>query len=218
MEIAEPAPVFLSDEQLKLILEGRADEVRRKIKDATSSDSDWKRVLEAESSLYTAVLLDCPLDLTNWNVGLPVNYAHISTTLRILGINPMEFRKKFKDKPFLGYFPDEERLPSIDLKDYSGEFINGIVCACVTDLAEIEDALKGNQMVFKAGTVIAVYDYNTGKLSCKMPLLRDIKVRRKGVRFIEDGEMENELSYRVDIQEWSQGRVTGVFAAKQEEN
>ena len=245
--------VSLSDEQVKLILEGRADEVYRKIKadereeigerdyywrdvaerlnvpiekvqewfrddgfapDVTISDSDWKRALKNEDSRYTAVLLDCPLDLTNWNVGLPVNYAYISTALKILGINPMEFRKKFKDKPFLGYFPDEERLPAVDLKDLSGEFINGIVCACITSLAEIENALRGDQMIFKAGTVIAVYDYNTGKLSCKMPLLRDIKVRKKGVRFIQDHEMENELSYVVDIQEWSQGRVKGAIHQK----
>ena len=245
--------VSLSDEQVKLILEGKAGEVYRKIKadtreeigerdyywrdiaerlnisiekvqewfrddgfapDVTLSDSDWKRALQEENSQYTAVLLDCPLDLTNWNVGLPVNYAYISTTLKVLGINPMEFRKTFKDNPFLGYFPDEDRSPSVDLKDFSEEFVNGMVCVCVTSLAEIEDALKGDQMIFKAGTVIAIYDYNTGNLSCKMPLLRDIKVRKKGVRFIKDYEMENELSYVVDIQEWSQGRVKGATAPK----
>lgn len=203
----------LTDEQVRLILEGRAFEVYRGM-----SSEKWSEALEEETSLYTAVVHDCPLDLTSWNLGLPVNYSCISTALKVMGINPTKFRKFYDERPLSGYVPNENRSPSVKLSDLTGEFVNGTICLCVTDLGEIAKAMSENQLVFKAGTMLAVYDYNTGEIFCKTPLVRDIRVRNKGLRFVRDEEMEHKLSDHVDIQEWAQGKVTGVFAAKQKEN
>lgn len=178
----------------------------------TINPDQWAESLKNYNGLYNAVLPDCMFNLANWSIGLPVNYYYIKETIKLLGINPMEFRKHFSKRQFMGHFPDIPREPVVDIEDiYNANFTNGVVCLCLENLNEIAEALSCHEMIFKAGTILTIYDYNTGKLSVKTRLRDDITVRKKAVRFVR--ELKG-LSDFVSVQEWSIGEVSCVASAK----
>ena len=170
-------------------------------------DYEWKKLLSNTSVEITATVWDAEWNFYNWAYGGPVNYSDVKESLRILGINPLDFKKAFDDSSvslggshrLRGYFPDmPNRKPAVDVNELHGNMIvlyDGVLNFCLGDLAQVAEVASGEtkNITFKAGTNVVMYDFGSGAGITEVQLKEDVTIPRKKVEF----KNNNESRYRI---------------------
>lgn len=162
------------------------------------SDGNFSRLLNNTTSYITATLWDADYNFYNWAYGYPLTYSDVKETLRLLNINPREFKElvcggstsgvgKIK-----GWFPDlPERQPCVDVKELWQNMLtlyDGVMNFLLGDLANVSEVLADNpeQITFKAGTNIVMYNFTSGAGITETKLIRDLTLPRKIIDFRND--------------------------------
>lgn len=164
----------------------------------TLDDYEWKKLLRNTSVQVRATVWEAKWDFYNWAYGGPVFYSDVKDSLKILGINPLDFRNSF-DKtsvslggshPLKGWFPDmPQRVPAVNLLDIAPQALyDGVMNFCVSNLEDLLEVLESDskEITFKAGTNVVMYDFGNGAGICEFPLIRDVTIRRQDVEFAND--------------------------------
>ncbi len=171
-------------------------------------DYDWKKLLSRSDAYITATVEDAVWRFDSWAYGNPIEYNDVKEALRILGINPKEFRDLATGGSLTagpgkmkGYFPNlPNRVPAVNIRDLYENMCtlyDGQLCFC---LGDIENALAikeddSKYIVFKKGTNVVMYAFGGGAGITEVELLRDVEVPRKDV------DIDLDSSYRYGIQE-----------------
>ena len=187
------------------------------------SEYDWKKLLSNTSVEITATVWDAEWNFYNWAYGGPVNYSDVKESLRILGINPLEFKKAFDDSSaslggshrLRGYFPDmPNRKPAVDVNELRGNMIvlyDGVLNFCLGDLAQVAEVASGEtkNITFKAGTNVVMYDFGNGAGITEVQLKEDVTIPRKKVEFKNDDESRYGIQscYGFVHSYWTEGSV-----------
>ena len=187
------------------------------------SEYDWKKLLSNTSVEITATVWDAEWNFYNWAYGGPVNYSDVKESLRILGINPLEFKKAFDDSSvslggshrLRGYFPDmPNRKPAVDVNELRGNMIvlyDGVLNFCLGDLAQVAEVVSGEtkNITFKKGTNVVMYDFGNGAGITEVQLKEDVTIPRKKVEFKNDNESRYGIQscYGFVHSYWTEGSV-----------
>lgn len=189
---------------------------------AALTDYDWRRLLSNSNVCITATMWDVDFNFNCWAYGQPLEYKDVKEALRILGINPAEFKALSTggsmtsgDGKFKGYFPNmPNRVPAVDIKEiYSGmcSLYDGVMNFCLGDLEEVAEVVSGDSkyITFKAGTNVVMYNYINGAGITEFPLTADVTVRRKDVEFGNDGTSQYGIQecYGFVSSYWKEGGV-----------
>lgn len=185
------------------------------------TDYDWKKLLSNTEVYIDGIIWDAEFNFNNWAYGGPVNYSDVKDTLKLLGINPYEF-KKLKTGSSLsggdklkGYFPDmPNRVPVINPSDLWDNLItlyDGVLTFCFGNLEELAEvcASDSKNITIKKGTNIVIYEFGGGAGVTETQLIADLTIPRKMIEF------KNDKDYRYGIQEcygfvnsfWKEGSV-----------
>jgi hypothetical protein len=187
------------------------------------TDDGMRRLMENTSVEITAIVWDAEWNFYNWAYGGPVNYSDVKESLRILGINPLEFKKAFDDSSvslggshrLRGYFPDmPNRKPAVDVNELRGNMIvlyDGVLNFCLGDLAQVAEVASGEtkNITFKAGTNVVMYDFGNGAGITEVQLKEDVTIPRKKVEFKNDNESRYGIQscYGFVHSYWTEGSV-----------
>lgn len=163
------------------------------------TDSDWQRLLENTTVNISAIVPTAEWNFNSWAYGQPIEYSEIKDSLRILGLDPYEFRevatggsRTMGEGKFRGWFPKmPERVPKVKAKelfDNLSVLYNGILHFSLGDLAEIEEVVQGSSkfITFKKGTNIVFYDRFNGAGITEAELIEDLAIKREEVEFYND--------------------------------
>jgi hypothetical protein len=187
------------------------------------SEHEWKKLLDNTSVCITATVWDAEWNFGNWAYNGPVNYADVKETLKILGINPLEF-KQIKvggsmsgGDQLRGWFPDmPNREPKVDPKELWNNMIvlyDGVLNFCLGDLSNIAEALEDDPkyLTFTKGTNIVMYDFGNGAGITETQLTGDVKIPRKMVEFRNDADNQYGIQecYGFVHSYWKEGCVYG---------
>lgn len=180
-------------------------------------DDGWERLLNNTAVCITGTVWDAEWNFDNWSCGGPVNYSDVKESLKILGVNPLEFKKSKPEDgySFKGWFPDmPERVPKVDVKDLLGNTItlfDGVMNFCLGNLGDIIDVLSSDSkyITFTKGTEVVMYNFGSGAGITEVELTGDVTIPRQMVT------LRNDLADKYGIQEcygftrnlWEQGGV-----------
>lgn len=164
------------------------------------SDYDWKRILRNTSVHVSATMWNAEFRFDNWAYGRPIEYEDVKGALKVLGINPAEFKalrsggsRTSGDGQFKGYFPKmPNRVSAVkvsELYDNMCVLYNGVLNFCLGDLEEVSEVLNSDSkyITFKSGTNIVMYDFMNGAGITEVELTKDVTVKRSEVEFRNDG-------------------------------
>lgn len=253
----------LSTDQVRLILDGEAEDVRDNIEidytegiDLTTywktmceelgctmddvddwlaadgylpyhnlSDHEWKQLLRNTNVYITATLWDADWNFNNWAYGGPVTYSDVKESLKVLGINPLEFKKLMTGGSMTsgtgklrGYFPDmPNRIAKVDVKELwenMSVLYDGVLNFCLGDLENIAEVLKDNpkNITFKKGTNVVMYNFNNGAGITELPLTGDVTVPRSKIEFRidSDNRMGIQACYGFVHKYWEEGSIQSM--------
>lgn len=188
-------------------------------------DHGWRRLLRNTSAKVTGIVWDAEFNFNNWAYGGPLNYQDVKETLKILGINPKEFRAEglrrgsgsqtSGEGRFKGYFPDmPKRVPKIDPKELWANLCalyDGVMTFCLGDLENIAEVLssESDTITFKKGTNVVFYEFGGGAGITVVQLTDDVTLKRKQIEF------RNDSSWRYGVQAcygfvnsyWTEGSI-----------
>lgn len=183
-------------------------------------DYEWKQFLRNTNVKIEAVLWDANFNVNNWAYGYPVSYSDVKDTLKLLGINPKDFKENVRggsmtagDGKLKGYFPDmPSRVPKIALKDlFDGmcSLYDGAVVFCLGDLENVSEALLDDpkNITFKKGTNVVIYEFAGGAGISDFPLIEDLTVPRKQVSFQVSGKYGIQDCYGFVSSYWEEGSI-----------
>ena len=184
---------------------------------------EWEKILGNTSVEITATVWDAEWNFNNWAYGGPVNYSDVKESLRILGINPLEFKKAFDDSSvslggshrLRGYFPDmPNRKPAVDVNELRGNMCvlyDGVLNFCLGDLEQVAEVASGEtkNITFKKGTNVVMYDFGNGAGITEVQLKEDVTIPRKKVEFKNDNESRYGIQscYGFVHSYWTEGSV-----------
>lgn len=185
-------------------------------------DHGWKQLIRNTKVCITGTIWDAEWNFNNWAYGGPVNYSDVKNSLKVLGINPLEFKNLMSggsntsgDGKLKGWFPDmPDREAKVNIKDLWDNMIvlyDGVLNFCLGDLENIAEVLKGDSknITFKAGTNVVMYNFGNGAGITEVKLTGDVTIPRKMVEF------RNDSSNKYGIQEcygfvhsyWEEGGI-----------
>lgn len=188
-------------------------------------DHGWRQLLRNTNAKITGIVWDAEFNFNNWAYGGPLNYQDVKETLKILGINPYEFKKEGLSRgsgsttsgngKFKGYFPDmPNREPAIDPKELWNNLCtlyDGVMTFCLGDLENIAEVLssESDKITFKKGTNVVFYEFGGGAGITEVQLTKDVTLKRKQVEF------RNDASFRYGVQAcygftndyWAEGEI-----------
>lgn len=183
------------------------------------TDYDWSKLLRNTPAMISATVWEATWDFYNWAYGGPVFYSDVKESLKILGINPLDFRNKDHgwslsgDNKLKGWFPDmPNRVPVVDLADTVPQALyNGVMNFCLGNLEDLLEVLnsKSKEITFKAGTNVVMYDYGNGAGIAEFELKKDLTIQRKKVEFRNDDAVRwgIEECYGFGQEYWNAGSV-----------
>lgn len=190
------------------------------------TDDGMRRLMENTSVEITAIVWDAEWNFYNWAYGGPVNYSDVKESLRILGVNPLDFKKAITghgsatmgEGKLRGYFPDmPKREPVINVKNLADNTLvlyDGVMTFCLGNLAEVAEVASGEtkNIKFKKGTNIVMYDFGNGAGITETQLLEDVVIPRKKVEFRNDDENRYGIQscYGFVHGYWAEGSVENV--------
>lgn len=187
------------------------------------TENDWKRLLRNTTVYITATVWDAEWNFGNWAYGGPVNYSDVKETLKILGVNPFEF-KQLKvggsmsgGDQLKGWFPDmPNREPKINPQDLWDNMIvlyDGVLNFCLGDLENIMEVLSEDPkyITFKKGTNIVMYDFANGAGITDTTLTEDLTIPRKMIEFRNDADNKYGIQecYGFVHSYWAEGEING---------
>lgn len=162
-------------------------------------DYDWTRLLRNTTVNISAIVPEAEWNFNSWAYGAPIDYSDVRESLKILGIDPYEFRdvatggsKTMGEGKFKGWFPKlPNRTRKVDPKElYDNMCVlyDGMLHFCLGDLEEVAEVLEKDPkyVTFKKGTNIVMYDRLNGAGITEAKLLDDVKIQRKNVEFRND--------------------------------
>ena len=165
----------------------------------TLDDSSWRRLLANTDVCITATVWDAEWNFNNWSCGGPVNYSDVKTSLKVLGVNPSEFRKlkvggsMAGGDSLKGWFPDmPDRDPKIDTQDLWNNLIclyDGVMNFCLGSLENVIAVMESDSknIIVEKGTEVVFYDFCNGAGITEVELTKDLVIPRKMVQFRNDG-------------------------------
>lgn len=164
-------------------------------------DHGWRQLLRNTKVYITGTVWEADWNFNNWAYGGPVTYSDVKESLKILGVNPYEFKKLQSGGSqtqgpgeLKGWFPDmPQREPKIDTKDLWDNTIvlfDGVLNFCIGDLENIAEVLKeeSKEITFTKGTNVVMYDFGNGAGITEVELTSDVTIARKKVTFRNDAE------------------------------
>lgn len=188
-------------------------------------DHGWRQLLRNTSAKVTGIVWDAEFNFNNWAYGGPLNYQDVKETLKILGINPFEFKKEGLSRgsgsatsgqgQFKGYFPDmPKRVPKIDPKelwDNLCTLYDGVMTFCLGDLENIAEVLssESDTITFKKGTNVVFYEFGGGAGITEVQLTDDVTIKRKQVEFRNDSDFRYgvQACYGFVDSYWTEGSI-----------
>lgn len=191
----------------------------------TLDDHGWRQLLRNTSAKVTGIVWDAEFNFNNWAYGGPLNYQDVKETLKILGINPFEFKKEGLSRgsgsatsgqgQFKGYFPDmPKRVPKIDPKelwDNLCTLYDGVMTFCLGDLENIAEVLssESDTITFKKGTNVVFYEFGGGAGITEVQLTDDVTIKRKQVEFRNDSDFRYgvQACYGFVNSYWTEGSI-----------
>lgn len=203
----------LSDEDMKYYWEAMAEDLKCTIEEIEEwldsdegfypyqeiSEYDWKKLLEKTPVCITATVEEAEWNFWNWAYGGAVNYSDVKDSLKVLGINPFDFKKAktggsqtMGEGKLRGHFPDmPNRVPKVNVDDLFGNMIvlyDGVLNFCLGNLYDVSQVASGESkdIVFSKGTNVVMYDFGNGAGITDVPLTEDLKIARKKVTFNND--------------------------------
>lgn len=185
----------------------------------TLDDYDFSRLMRGTRTEIAAIATNAEYNFESWAYGNPVNYSDVRYTLKVLGINPLEFKNKFETQGhrFKGWFPDlKNRVAKVCIDDLEPQgLFNGTLVFCLGNLENVVDVLDQNKkkVTFKAGTNIVIYDYLNGAGITETELLEDVEMERRDITFRNDNDSTYgiESCYGFGNNFWAKGEM--AFAA-----
>lgn len=162
------------------------------------TDRDWNTLLRNTSVCITATVWDAEWNFNNWSCGGPVNYTDVKVALKIMGVNPAEFRRlktggsMAGGDSLKGWFPEmPERVPKVKVEDLWSDLIclyDGVMNFCLGDLESVVDVLSSNSknIIIGKDTRVVMYDFCNGAGITTTYLTDDIVIPRKMVQFRND--------------------------------
>lgn len=163
------------------------------------SDHDWRRLLNNTSACIVGIVWDANWGFNNWAYGQPLEYQDVKESLKILGVNPKEFRDLAAGGSLTagpgkvkGYFPDmPKRVPAVEIKDLYENMValyDGVMHFCFGDLENLAEILSDDSknLVIEKGTNVVFYERMSGAGITDVQLTRDITIPRKAVEFRND--------------------------------
>lgn len=168
------------------------------------TERDFSRLM-SNTQAYIHVSTDIDFNLSDLAYGRPLEYRDVKDTLKLLDINPMEFRKYYEENfngnyKIKGYFPNmPQRKPKVNYKDLWDQLIclyDGVVCFLLGDLEEAMQVAESDSkyITITKGTEVVMYDFGGGAGILETELEEDLVMRRKDV------EIRNDKSFRYGIQ------------------
>lgn len=181
-------------------------------------DYDWDKLIKNSNIHVSAVMWDANFDLYDLAYGGPLVYQDVRDSLKVLGVNPKEFRDLVEEGGYYkvkGYFPNmPNRVPKVDVKKLYGEILvlyNGVLTFAVGDLENVTEVMKGDSkyVTFKKGTNVVMYDFGNGAGIVDVPLIEDVTVKRSEVDFRNDDDFQYgmEECYGFGNAYWQEGSV-----------
>ena len=164
------------------------------------TDSGWRQLIGNTSVYITATVWDAEWNFNNWAYGGPVNYSDVKESLKILGVNPLDFKNLRSGGSMSGgdrlkgWFPDmPNREAKVNVKDLWDNMIvlyDGVLNFCLGDLEEVMDVIAGDSknLTFKKGTNVVMYDFGNGAGITEVELTEDVTIPRKKVEFRNDND------------------------------
>lgn len=182
-------------------------------------DYDWSKLLRNTPAMISATVWEATWDFYNWAYGGPVFYSDVKESLKLLGINPLDFRNKDHgwslsgDNKLKGWFPDmPNRVPVVDMADIVPQALyNGVMNFCLGNLEDLIEVLNSDskEITFKAGTNVVMYDFGNGAGIAEFELKKDLTIQRKKIEFRNDDAVRwgIEECYGFGQEYWNQGKV-----------
>lgn len=185
------------------------------------TDSGWRQLIRNTSVCITATVWDAEWNFNNWSCGGPVNYSDVKTALKVLGVNPLEFKKLMSGgsmsggDSLKGWFPDmpdrEAKVNAKDLWDNLIVLYDGVLNFCLGDLEDVIEVLKDDSknIIINKGTNVVMYDFCNGAGITEVKLIGNVTIPRKMVEF------KNDKNNKYGIQEcygfvhsyWEEGSI-----------
>ena len=184
-------------------------------------DHGFRQLLRNTNIKIEAVLWDVNFNLNNWAYGYPVSYTDIKDTLKLFGVNPLEFKNNVRggsmtagEGKLKGYFPNmPDRVPNIKLENlFDGmcSLYDGVVVFCLGDLENISEVLsnKSKNVVFKKGTNSVIYEFAGGAGITDFPLIGDVVIPRNKIEFRVTGKYGIDECYGFVHSYWKEGAIS----------
>jgi hypothetical protein len=183
-------------------------------------DHGWRQLLHNTNVKVEAVLWDVAFNMNNWAYGYPVSYSDVKDTLKLFGINPLDFKKNVSggsmtagEGKLKGYFPDmPDRVPKIELKelfDNMCALYDGVVVFCLGDLENIAEVLSSDSknITFKKETNAVIHEFSGGAGITEVSLTEDLVIPRKNIDFRVSGKYGVQDCYGFIGSYWKQGVI-----------
>lgn len=163
------------------------------------TDSDWNRIVGNTSVYITATVDSAEWKFDSWSYGQPVSYSDVKESLKILGVNPLEF-KNIKtgggmtsgEGTLKGWFPDmpnrEPKVNPQELWDNTCVLYDGVMNFCLGDLEDLMDVMSSDSkyITFNKGTNVVMYNFGGGAGITDTQLTGSVTIRRDMVQFGND--------------------------------
>lgn len=186
------------------------------------SDYDWKKLLNYTHVNIVGIVWDAEFNFNNWAYAGPVNYSDVKESLKILGVNPLDFKRHLTGGSMTsgpgklrGYFPDmPNRVPKVEVKDLYDNMCSlydGVMHFCFGDLEEIAEVLASDSknVTIKKGTNVVFYDRGNGAGITEVELIGDITIPRKMLEFRNDTSNSYgvQACYGFTNNYWTEGHI-----------
>lgn len=171
-------------------------------------DHDWSRLLRNSKTYITATVEEACWNFNNWAYGYPLEYGDVKEALKLLNVNPKEFRDLATGGSMTsgpgkvkGYFPNmPQREAAVDIKDLYDNMCSlydGQMSFCLADLEEAAEvgSSDSKNIVFKKGTNVVMYNFGCGAGITEVELIKDVTIPRKMV------DIDLDSSYAYGIQD-----------------
>lgn len=185
-------------------------------------EHSWKQLLRNTSAYITCTMWDVNWNFNDWAYGGTLEYNDVKEALKILGVNPKEFRDHAAKGAYAvkGYFPNmpkrEAKVDYKDLLDNMCVLYDGVMNFCLGDLENIAEVLSTDSeyITFKKGTNVVMYDFGGGAGITEVELTGDVTVKRKDVEFRNDDAIKSyygksgiQECYGFDHNYWTSGSI-----------
>lgn len=192
------------------------------------TDHDWKRLLSNTTVKVVGVVWDAEYNFYDWAYGGVVNYSDVKESLKILGVNPYEYRElktggsMSGGDQLKGWFPNmpdrEAKIDTKELWENMCVLYNGVMHFCIGDLESLVDVTSSDSknIVFKKGTNVVFYDRGNGAGITDVQLTGDVIIPRKKVEFINETNNSYgvQACYGFTNSYWESGEVQNVSGRK----